>query len=405
MRFTIVIPSYWGRKLGEPFNEEDKVYDHPTPIDSEGTLGRALEGIKLFGDDDFRVVVLGAATHPSLVVRMEERLEEITARFRDDFPLVFIGPSRLEQIWDYMESHGAGDLRHLLSLTGYSNIRNLCLAAACLNGSEAAVLFDDDEVYEDPGYLKKVSESLGDVHAGDFVWGLAGYYLNADGKYYLPRNRDWVYAEWPAVKAMNEAFSSIETGGRLKVTPWVFGGNMVVHRHLYERVAFDPIITRGEDIDYLINARFLGYYFFLDNRLSVRHLPPPKTAPAWRRFREDVDRFVYTREKLRCRDREARGWKQVTAGELDPYPGRFLRDDLEDMVFRTSVLMGLDYLSKGDLRGFEESMANIGRARPDEDGQVSPCARYADFLERWVELIDFLSDSSEIKAYMNGLYA
>ncbi len=405
MKLSIIIPSYWGRKAGEPFNEDDAVYDHPTAIDSGGTLGRALESIRLLDYEDFRVVVLGAATHPSLVAPMEQRLKEIVDPFRRDFPVICLGPSHLSKIWEMMELGGGGAYRDMLSLKGYANIRNCCLAAACLTGADAAVLFDDDEVYEDAEYLRKVSESIGDVFESNFVWGLAGYYVNADGNYFLPENRDWVYSEWPAVKAMNEAFKIIESGDRLKITPWVFGGNMIIHRNLYTRLAFDPNITRGEDIDYLINARFLGYYFFLDSRLWIRHLAPVKTAPKWRRFREDVDRFLYTKAKLGSQNPELAGWRRIEAKELDPYPGRFLKDDLENMIFRTSLLLGLDCLSRGDRRGFEESMANLERSSADGDPESDPYQWYVDFRERWENCMDFLASSREIKEYVTGLYA
>ena len=151
--------------------------------------------------------------------------------------------------------------------------------------------------------------SIGCEHLGCFIGGLAGYYVNPDGSYRIPENRDWVFSEWPATEVMNRAFDIIEVDERLQVTSWVFGGNMVIHHDLYMKVPFDPSITRGEDIDYLINARFLGYEFFLDNKLWIRHLPPPKTSPLWQRFREDLDRFIYTREKLKCQELFTGGFK------------------------------------------------------------------------------------------------
>jgi hypothetical protein len=67
MRFTLVIPSYWGRRRGEPFNPEDAVYDHPTPLDAEGTLARALESIRILRYPRFRVLVLGVAIAVSAI--------------------------------------------------------------------------------------------------------------------------------------------------------------------------------------------------------------------------------------------------------------------------------------------------------------------------------------------------
>jgi len=66
VRATIVIPSYWGRSSGESFNKNDAVYDHPTPLDFEGTLGRALESIRVLTNRDFNLVVLACATSPDI---------------------------------------------------------------------------------------------------------------------------------------------------------------------------------------------------------------------------------------------------------------------------------------------------------------------------------------------------
>jgi hypothetical protein len=403
MKFTLIIPSYWGRKSGEPFNESDAVYDHPTPLDAEGTLARALESIRLLEHDDFRVVVLGAVTHPDLEREVEDRLEGIIAPFRDHFPVIFLSHSHLREIQGKLRERGEGDAANMLSLRGYSNIRNACLVAACLTGADAAVLFDDDQVYEDPYYLDRVAENIGGEYRGRFVGGMAGYYVNADGSYRVPENRDWVFSEWPAAEAMNRAFDIIEAGERLQATPWVFGGNMVVHRDLFLRVAFDPNVTRGEDIDYLINAKFLGYDFFLDNTLWIRHLPPPKTAPPWRRFREDLDRFIYTREKLRTQE-PVGGERAVGLEELDPYPGRFLRDDLEGMIFKTCVLMGLDYLSKGDRAGFSQCMANVHRARFDARPGFHPYRWYMDWRRRWERCMKIVDGSGELREYVLEMY-
>lgn len=383
MRLTIVIPTYWGRESREPFHPEDAVYDHPTPLDEEGTLARALESIRLLDHDDFRVVVVAAVTHPALSSAAEEKVSGIVEPFRACYPLALFTPSSLEKMKEVLRADGEEDLSSFLSLRGYSNIRNTGIFLAFLTGAEAAVLFDDDEVYEDPFYLRKVEENIGSRHRGYFVGGMAGYYVNRDGGYLLPEQKDWVFSQWPAVEAMNRAFAVIEGGERLAEVPWVFGGNMIIHRELGLRVCFDPRITRGEDIDYLINARFLGYRFFLDRTLWIRHLPPPKRAPLWRRFREDLDRFVYTREKLRSQDACPEAVEKVSPEDLDPYPGRFLRDDLEDMIFKTSVLMGLRCLSENDGEGFAECMANIGRVHRAKGCGPGPLQEYMSLRARW----------------------
>ena len=43
MRISLVIPTYWGRAKAEGWKVGDAVYDHPTYLDEEGTLGKTLE--------------------------------------------------------------------------------------------------------------------------------------------------------------------------------------------------------------------------------------------------------------------------------------------------------------------------------------------------------------------------
>ncbi len=406
MKLVIVIPSYWGRSSCEPFNREDAIYDHPTCLNQEGTLFRALESIRILKHDDFRVVVIGVATHPQLEKEVESRIAEIVTPFKEEFPVAWLSHSDERHIHKVMTEEGKSSFTDLVCFTGYSNIRNACLVAAALTGAEGAVLFDDDEVYEDPLYLSKVEDHLGGEHQGSFVGGIAGYYVNPDGGYVVKEPEEWFWAEWPAAREMNRAFSIIEGGDRLKVTSWVFGGNMVIHRRLFQLIPFDPHVRRGEDIDYLINCKIFGYDFFLDNQLWIRHLPPPKTAPLWARFREDVFRFVYTRQKLRAQERcsEKTTGRRITVEELDPYPGRFLRDDLEELIFKTSLLMGLDFLSRGDREGFEESMRNIHLARYQAPVQYDPYQWYLAFQKRWEEFMEWLCGCETLTQYMQGLY-
>jgi len=113
--------------------------------------------------------------------------------------------------------------------------------------------------------------------------------------------------------------------GRLVETNFVYGGNMVIHQELFWKVPFDPFIPRGEDIDYVINTRLAGYRFFFDKELSIVHLPPPTRN----QLREDVVRFIYEREKLNAAY-EVPGLTPLSPESLDPYPGAFLRDELEE---------------------------------------------------------------------------
>jgi len=401
LRATIVIPSYWGRTSTEALNLEDAVYDHPTPLDETGTLERALESIKVLKNRDFNVVVIAAATDPGLSSRVEEKVKRMVAPFRNEFPVECVSRSFGAKVVERVGEMGFTDAERLVSLTGYSNIRNMCLIVTELARSEVSVLFDDDEVYEDPDYLDKVFEKIGKEHGGKSVGAIAGYYVRPEGGYLLPPPDDWWMAEWPMVEAMNEAFKIIDEEPRLKPTPFVFGGNMCIYRDVFRRVAFDPNVRRGEDIDYLVNCKFFGIDFLLDRELSIRHLPPKSCAPAWQQFRENIYRFVYARQKLR-QQKQVDGMRHVDIEELDPYPGRCMRDDLEDLVFRTSVLMGLHYMNVGDEFGFTESMRNIHLARYDAPPDFDTFMLYLEYQRRWEELMGYLSKDEMLSGQLLG---
>lgn len=399
MKAAIVIPTYWGRRSDEPFNPADAVYDHPTPLDQDGTLARALESISVLQNGDFEVVVIAAATNREIASDVEKKVRSILSDFSGMFPLTLISHSfeeRMKKIINERRRESALEGEgELVSLTGYSNIRNMCLIAAEMLSCDVVVLFDDDEVYEDPSYLDKVFENIGQEYSGQFIGAIAGYYLRPEGGYLIPKPREWWMSEWPMVSAMNEAFKIIDEEPRLKPTPFVFGGNMCIHRDVYRKIPFDPNIRRGEDIDYLTNCKFFDIDFLLDNQLSIRHLPPESSVPAWRHFRENIFRFIYAREKIR-KQVPLEGLRMVRIDELDPYPGRCMRDDLEDLIFKTCILMGMHYLSKGDEVGFEESMRNIQIARFDAQPVHDPFMWFIDFQGRWEMFMAYLSseDSS-----------
>ena len=47
VRVMMVIPTYWARERSVGLKEGDAIYDHPTPLDNEGTLLRALKSIRV----------------------------------------------------------------------------------------------------------------------------------------------------------------------------------------------------------------------------------------------------------------------------------------------------------------------------------------------------------------------
>ncbi|MCP4668628.1 MAG: hypothetical protein GY849_19980 [Deltaproteobacteria bacterium] len=371
MKTTMVIPSYWAREGGLGTKETDAVYDHPTPLDEEGTLKRALESLGILEDKDFDLVVIAVANAEDAEAKVEEKVAHIVSSTPCPVPVRLFSHAHLRRSHKVLEADGFEDIASLLSLRGYSNIRNLCLFLPHVLGSEIALLIDDDEVFEDPAFIHKARGYIGKNVDKGFVGAVAGYYLQPDGQWRVKGERKPWMAHWDKIDRMNEAFERIiGREPRLKETPFVFGGNMIVHRDVFMHIPFDPNITRGEDIDFLINMRMFGHRFFLDNTLSIKHLPPPKPHPRWKQLREDIYRFVYERAKIR--DQEAmEGMVHLSAEDLDPYPGAFLKDDLEEKIEKASMILADNYRDEGKEADAEQALKNIeiagGEAVPGEN--------------------------------------
>lgn len=398
-RPTVVIPSYWGRPSFQPFDLADDLYDHPTPIDTEGTLARALESFKTLkaAPSDYDIVCLAVATNEKLQEAAEERTKAIVEPFRSDLSVRVFSYGDLAWLHERLAQAGH-DLIDLMQLRGYSNVRNACLVATILSGSDVAIFFDDDEIMVDPYYMTRATENLGTVTMGAPVFFVAGYYIRPEGDTYaIPRTTDWRDAEWRGTDFMNAAFAAISRPPRLKRTPFTFGGNMVVHRTVFSQCCFDPHVTRGEDIDYLMDAKMFGFEVFLDNELAIKHLPPAKHAPGWVGFRENVYRFVYQRTKLKSQKRMPE-MRKVTLEELMPYPGAFLGPDLWDKIYKTCVLGGLDALAEGDETTFRRWMETIGIARFEAVPEFDPFDDYVERCARWRRLVKVLSTDSEAQA-------
>jgi len=393
VKVTMAIPSYWGRESGVGWKEGDAIYDHPTPLDNEGTLLRATQSINTLKDKDFQLVIIAVATFEDIETQVEDKVASIikSASATIGAEVLLFGPSHLKQIHDLLIRDGKKEYTDLIQLRGYSDVRNLCMFIPHILGSEVALLIDDDEVFEDPNFMSKAKEFVGKHIGGKTVNAVAGYYLQPDGDYHVKKtHRPWMKF-WDQYEKMNEAFDKIiGTQPRLKKTPFVFGGNMIIHRNLFTRVPFDPKVPRGEDIDFLINAKMFGFCFFLDNQLSIKHLPPPKTHPVWMGLREDIYRFIYERAKIESQKKMG-GMIKIYPEGFDPYPGCFLKADLEQKIEKACNLLSEEYLAQGDKKGSEEALKNIELAKSDAVPKFDPFQNLCTLQKRWQELMEYTS--------------
>lgn len=405
MKKLVIIPTYWGRHKDEGWREGDAVYDHPTPVNEKGTLGRILESMKNLKSNDYQLALIVCPTCKEVENQAFNNVLDIVRHSGLNVSTYILTSGVLEDIYftfsDYDEVLQA---ERILSFFGYPNVRNICLLAAELMDAEAAILIDDDEVFELDDFIERGVENLGLCINGKTVRAIAGYYLNKHGTYYDDVIIQPWMTYWDRFSCKAKAFDQIiGSEPRLKRTPFAFGGAMVIHRTLFRKVPFDPEITRGEDIDYLLNSEMFGDPFYLDNTLSIKHLPEPKEHPEWKRVREDIYRFVYQKAKLKTQ-KNRQNMTEVKPEFYDPYPGEFLKDDLEEKIFKSNMMLSQYYLGEGDIQGSRESLKNIYIAKNEAVPAFNAFERYCQTQSIWKNFMDILAKKPKLKANLARKY-
>ena len=163
VKALIVVPTYWTFEEGKP-SPEKVSYDHPTPLNSEGTLTRLLESLTGLETASFGVLVITATTDPGLETAAEERVESIIASFRDRLPIAQFAGTELRLLQKSLARRGFA--KEALSLQGYGNVRNLQLVAAQILEVPVIIGLDDDEVVTDREFLRKALEFVGGTIEG-----------------------------------------------------------------------------------------------------------------------------------------------------------------------------------------------------------------------------------------------
>jgi len=397
---TIVIPTYWCRARGHTGRPEDAIFDHPTPVDEGGTLQRCLESFRSFRSQSFRVLLITAPVHPQIATEAEERVEQLIEPFRADYPIGQFGPSDLKRVRGSLEREGLDP--GLVSLEAYAQVRNCQILGSVLLDSELIVAIDDDETVP-ADYLDRAAQSMKELErraAGRS--GLAGIYLDAEGDYRLKASPEEAASSNKFVRKavlINEQFDACFSAGEgLVETPLALGGNMVFPPKLFRSVSFDPGITRGEDIDYLMNSRLFGFSWFLDRELTITHLPPkasagePLTTTPYAKLQRDVLRFMYQRQKIRV-SLQHPDLQPLGPEDFGVYPGEFLEEDLESQALEAlRVLRPPD----ADERFFPEPERMLSLARE----RAKQVEEYPAFNVSWKRVLEVVDRDEQLKARM-----
>lgn len=390
-RIALTCPTFWGPPRDRFFEDTDQIYDHPIPIDEEGCLGRFLDSVKVI-DGNVDVVLVSSSSSSKWEDEVDERVQQDIVEHGDGIDCFHFKHEDADRLKEYLEGEDE-ELLDPISMYGYSDIRNMCLIACHILGYETIVSTDDDVVYDDPDYLSKAREYINQPveETGETAKVVCGPYYTEEGTInYASDPPSWM-AYWNNADAMNDAFDRYIFGEpRLKETSYVVMGNIVLHRDFFSQVPLDPGCHRGEDMDWLINSRIFGYRFYMDRELCVQHKPPPRGYPLWKLVRLDIERFLYDRKKIRQMEEEL----GIATEYFDPWPGRFLSDDLEERIYRTNMMLSNQYLVDGEPENAEGCLDNIFYGKHEyEPGD--PLDSIQSFQTRWKRLMNYIDENRE----------
>ncbi|MBA4370474.1 MAG: hypothetical protein C0418_02715 [Coriobacteriaceae bacterium] len=390
---TVVILTFWTGRRPRVGKRVLDIYDHPTPIDGESTLPDCLRSLSRAGGID-RVVVICAATDSSIEHRAEDRVHEIAGDFPDLDVMVF-GSAEMGSLHRRLEQLEFADMIPGVTLHGYGAVRNVGLIVGAALGCESVVFVDDDQLVVDEDFLAVAAEGLGMSYEGRPVLAKSGYYVDADGHYQQQKEPHWSDTFWHIAEAYNQALALVDAPPRLRVSPVAFGGCLALHRDMYCNVSFDPWVVRGEDTDYVINARMHGGDVFLDGKWKVLHQPPKPPSKALV-LRQEAYRFVYEHRKLEFAKSQV-DLRQVTPESMAPYPGEFLGGSVGWRVAATALLRAL--------AGQERSMyLKVARAalRDAPEYARKNCDNYFAFQRRWPILMERIWEDVPLKTLFTG---
>ncbi|UCC91864.1 MAG: hypothetical protein JSV39_01160, partial [Candidatus Aenigmatarchaeota archaeon] len=243
-------------------------------------LKKLLDSLKNLNSEEFRVIILNTTDPPDTSV--EDIIMELIENYKKHFKIMCCSILDLWKIHEFLENNGFSGIVSNISLKGYSNFRNFGLIIARILKSKIVLMLDDDEVVNEKNFLKRVKEGIGRGANGKRLYGKTGYYVYKNGGYTVKPRGIRRRKMWPAMQSINLVLEdTVESNGRFNETKIALGGLMVLHEKMYTKIPFDPEIPRGEDTDYLMNARQWGFRFVMDNQLNILHCPIPNKIFFW----------------------------------------------------------------------------------------------------------------------------
>lgn len=393
---VVVIPTFFsGKRRTRRNSSVTGVYDHATDVDAQGELDRCLTSLEAV--KDVGLVMVLVAAEGGVEDRAEEKVQAAVDA-HPDLNVMVIGRPELQLVRKRLEALGLPSFNHEVALQGYGAVRNLSLLLAGVLGFDAVVFLDDDEVIEDPDFLKAAMYGLGKRTKKGFpILAKTGFYLNEKGSYRSSWEDKWYDRFWKQASAFNEWIETAMRAPRLSRSNHVCGGVLTLHKEAFKRIPFDAWIPRGEDLDYMIDLRLYGSDVWFDNRWVLRHLPPAGMSEG-NRFRQDIFRWLYEYSKLEY-SRALIDLQPVRAASLEPYPGPFLRPGLAKRIRTTAFLRSL---GRADKKGYRAAARSATGEALDYAGRN--CAKYFEFQPQWADAMARLEGDEELSAELFRAY-
>lgn len=384
MNPVVVIPSFWDRSARPGALGERGVYDYTTSIDKPlPELEVCLSSLEQVSGV-LRVIVLVVAPK-SCEEAARARVNSICRAHADLNPLV-IGSqeaAHVERAVGRMAHHVAGET---VSLRGYGAIRNMGLAVAAALGHDVVVFLDDDEVATGSDFLTRAVWGLGSLTRQNLpVLVKSGFFVDALGSPYAEPSGAWSEKYWTKAADFNRVMERAQTSSsRITRSNHMCGGCCALHAAAFSKVPFDPYITRGEDLDYVLDLRANGMDVWFDNEWYVQANPPEEMAGAPSLFMQDVHRWLYEYRKLDAMNAR-RDLRTITYESLMPYPAPWLFPEVRRRVFRTALrrfITGPDRLAY---------LRILTKGRYDADRFArSASSRYLSFAMVWPTIVQAL---------------
>ena len=153
MKPVVIIPTFIsGVSRARKSSSVVTTYDHTTNIHEAGELDRCLGSLENVEGMGLILVLLCA--DQNVEEQAQAKVQEVV-NAHPSLEVIVIAQPELQAVRQHLEAKGCPPLKHEVALQGYGAIRNLGLLLANVLGFDAVVFLDDDELVEDPEFLKK----------------------------------------------------------------------------------------------------------------------------------------------------------------------------------------------------------------------------------------------------------